>query len=541
MEYDANTEDALLTHQPCDDCGSSDALAIYADHTHCYSCDKHTWTNSDNPIDAAPEPSLNLVPVGTFKDLPKRCLSEQVCRKFGYSVSKHNKRTVQLAQYRDQDNKIVAQKVRPANKDFYTTGNFKNVTLFGQHLWTPSKRLVITEGEIDCLSYAEATGGGRWPVVSLPNGCASATKAIKRNLEFVEGFKEVVLLFDMDSQGQEAAKKGAAILTPGKCSIGQMALKDANEMLVAGRVKELTQAVYEAEPHRPDGIIDGRTIWNEVSKPIKLGVAYPWSSWNAMLFGLRNREIVTITAGSGVGKSTIVSEIAYRLGNHEAENVGYVALEEGLGRTGQRLMSLAINKPIHLPSDVTDAERKQAFDATLGTGRYFLYDHFGSLDSDNLLSKLSFMVTAMDCKYLILDHLSILVSGMDQEALAHYGGEREAIDYTMTQLRSFTERTKVSLVVVSHLRRPGGDKGHEGGEKVYLSHLRGSAAIAHLSDGVVAVSRDMTNGDNRLDVTCLKNRYAGLTGPMGQLEYSPTTGRLTEVVEDFDDASGDFS
>ena len=204
-------------------------------------------------------------------------------------------------------------------------------------------------------------------------------------------------------------------------------------------------------------------------------------------------------------------------------------------------MSLAINKPIHLPSDVTDAERKQAFDATLGTGRYFLYDHFGSLDSDNLLSKLSFMVTAMDCKYLILDHLSILVSGMDQEALAHYGGEREAIDYTMTQLRSFTERTKVSLVVVSHLRRPGGDKGHEGGEKVYLSHLRGSAAIAHLSDGVVAVSRDMTNGDNRLDVTCLKNRYAGLTGPMGQLEYSPTTGRLTEVVEDFDDASGDFS
>ena len=56
MEYDANTEDALLTHQPCDDCGSSDALAIYADHTHCYSCDKHTWTNSDNSIEAAPEP-----------------------------------------------------------------------------------------------------------------------------------------------------------------------------------------------------------------------------------------------------------------------------------------------------------------------------------------------------------------------------------------------------------------------------------------------------------------------------------------------------
>ena len=220
--------------------------------------------------------------------------------------------------------------------------------------------------------------------------------------------------------------------------------------------------------------------------------------------------------------------------------MGYVALEEGLGRTGQRLMSLAINKPIHLPSDVTDEERKQAFDATLGTGKYLLYDHFGSLDSDNLLRKLTYMVTALDCKYLVLDHLSILVSGMDQEAMSHYGDERKAIDYTMTQLRSFTERTNVSLFVVSHLRRPGGDKGHEGGEKVYLSHLRGSAAIAQLSDSVVSISRDMTNGDNRLDVTCLKNRYAGITGPMGQLEYNTTTGRLTEVVEDFDDTESDF-
>ena len=86
---------------------------------------------------------------------------------------------------------------------------------------------------------------------------------------------------------------------------------------------------------------------------------------------------------------------------------------------------------------------------------------------------------------------------------------------------------------MSHLKRPQGDKGHEGGEKVYLSHLRGSAAIAQLSDSVISISRDMSSGEQEIHVSCLKNRYAGITGDMGTLEYNPETGRLTEVIDEF--------
>ena len=223
----------------------------------------------------------------------------------------------------------------------------------------------------------------------------------------------------------------------------------------------------------------------------------------------RPRELLCLTAGTGVGKSTIVSELAYHSANVHHQNVGYVALEEGLGRTGQRLMSIEANTPLHIPNSLTDKERREAFDKTLGTGRYFLYDHFGSIDSENLLRKFQYMVTALGVEVLILDHLSILVSGMDQEALSNYGDERKAIDYTMTQLRSFTERTNVSMILVSHLRRPQGDKGHEGGEKVYLSHLRSSASIAQLSDAVVSISRDMSSGENRLELTALKTDTRG--------------------------------
>ena len=521
--------EALQTHQPCDACGSSDALTIYEDHTYCFSCKTHVWTNDDRPTLTVVD---GLLPIGEIKTLGKRHIPEATCRKYSYSVGEDKGVKVQIAAYRDLKNRVVAQKVRTSDKKFYTVGDFKNVQLFGQHLWKPGgKRLVICEGEIDTLSYS--TVMPNWACVGTPSGAASAASSIKRNIEFVNSFKEVVLMFDMDTQGQEAAKDCADVLTPGRASIASLPLHDVNDMLVANRVKELTTAVFEAKPHRPDGIINGKEIWNEVSKPVELGMPFPWRRWNDILFGIRPREILTITAGSGTGKSTVVSELAYRLGCKENRRVGYVALEEGLGRTGLRLMGLALDKPIHLPSDVCDKERKQAFDLTLGTGNFYLYDHFGSLDPENLLRRLEYMVLACEVEYLILDHLSVLVSGLGADAGGH-DSERLAIDYTMTQLRSFTERTGVSLILVSHLRRPGGDKGHEGGDKVYLSHLRGSASIAQLSDGVVSVSRNMTEGDNTLEVVCLKNRYAGLTGPMGSLDYDTKTGRLTENNEDFE-------
>ena len=224
-------------------------------------------------------------------------------------------------------------------------------------------------------------------------------KAIKRNIEFVEGFQEVVILFDMDEPGQKAAEEVAEILTPGKACIAQLPLKDASDMLVANRIEDLTRAVWEAQPKRPDGIKNGKEIWDEVNSPIRSGRSYPWSGWDACLFGSRPRELLCLTAGTGVGKSTIVSELAYHSANVHHQNVGYVALEEGLGRTGQRLMSIEANTPLHIPNSLTDKERREAFDKTLGTGRYFLYDHFGSIDSENLLRKFQYMVTALESRF----------------------------------------------------------------------------------------------------------------------------------------------
>jgi twinkle protein len=108
----------------------------------------------------------------------------------------------------------------------------------------------------------------------------------------------------------------------------------------------------------------------------------------------------------------------------------------------------------------------------------------------------------------------------------------------MTYLRTLVEETGVGLFLVSHLRRPEGDKGHEQGAKTSLSQLRGSHSIAQLSDMVIGLERDQQGKNpNVTTLRVLKNRFSGETGLAGYLEYDRDTGRLAECSGDFVDES----
>ena len=155
------------------------------------------------------------------------------------------------------------------------TGDLSKAGLFGQQLWSPGDRLVITEGEIDCLSYAQVTGL-TWQVVSVPNGASGALKTIRKQIHWIEQFKEIVFLFDQDEPGIKAARECAAILRPGIAKIAKLPLKDPNEMIMAGRDGELKSAIYSAQPYRPDGIVSGEDInLADVLKGVPKGLDVP--------------------------------------------------------------------------------------------------------------------------------------------------------------------------------------------------------------------------------------------------------------------------
>lgn len=531
-----NQESTFLYHEPCPKCGSSDACGVFSDgHRYCYSC--NTYFRPDGSVKSeGVRVSKECIPFEDLEEvsLTKRCIGKDTCSKFKYFSTVYKGKPCQVACYYDDSGNLVGQKLRFPDKSFAVLGNISN-RLYGSQLWASGKKIVITEGEIDCLTVSQLQGN-KWPVVSIPNGAQAAKKAIESNLEYLENFEEVILMFDMDDPGRKASEECAKILPAGKAYIANLPCKDPNECLSEGKGSEVLQAVWNAKPYRPDGIVSGTDLYEKCVTDIddlKDSVEYPWVALQNKTKGARHGELYVFTSGSGMGKSTILRELEYYFGVHRGELCGIVALEESTRKTGMELMSIHLNKRLILDPEGTDEdERSRAFAETIGNGNFFLYDHFGSLDSGNLLSKLRYMIVSLGCKRIFLDHISIVVSGMDTD---EDGGERKAIDKLMTNLRSLVEETGATMFVVSHLKRPE-KKGHEEGAQVSLSQLRGSGAIAQLSDMVIGLERNQQGENpNVLTIRVLKNRFCGLTGVSGYLEYDPETGRLKDCPQGSED------
>lgn len=528
-------ESKFLYHEPCPNCGSSDACGVFDDgHRYCYSCctyfkpdDTQGWLKAEKKT-----MSKECIPLGVLStsSLNARKINQDTCSKFKYMTGVYNGTPCHVANYYDDNGNIVGQKLRFPDKSFAVLGKISN-RLFGSQLWANGKKIIITEGEIDCLTVSQLQGN-KWPVVSIPNGAQAAKKAIEANLEYLDKFDEIILMFDMDDAGRKASEDSAKVLPAGKAFIANLPCKDPNECLLSGKGSEVLQAIWNAKPYRPDGIVSGADLYEKCVTDIddlKDSVEYPWKALQEKTKGVRHGELYVFTSGSGMGKSTILRELEYYFGVNRGELCGIVALEESTRKTGLELMSIHLNRRLMLNPDSADEnERISAFNETIGNGKFFLYDHFGSLDSGNLLSKLRYMIVSLGCKRIFLDHISIVVSGMDAD---EDGGERKAIDKLMTNLRSLVEETGATMFVVSHLKRPE-KKGHEEGAHVSLSQLRGSGAIAQLSDMVIGLERNQ-QGDNPnvLTLRVLKNRHSGDTGVSGYLKYDTETGRLEDYEE----------
>jgi twinkle protein len=140
----------------------------------------------------------------------------------------------------------------------------------------------------------------------------------------------------------------------------------------------------------------------------------------------------------------------------------------------------------------------------------------------------------MGCKYIVIDHLSILVS-----ETAADGDERKNIDVLMTKLKRLTEELQIHISIVSHLNRSQSSTTFEQGATPSLANLRGSGSIAQLAHQVYAMSRNQQDEDplrrNTTKLTVLKNRFCGRTGDAGLLYYDEETGRMQPSILTLDD------
>lgn len=521
-----------LTHQPCDDCGSPKSVIINDDgSTKCFSCGTYHPANDDNiQTEKQSKAPANFVK-GVTKDIPERCLKKDTCKRYKYNIGEYLGKECQIATYRDLEGNPVFQKIRFSDKkDFLIIGEFKPV-LYGMHIFKGNdKKLIITEGEIDCLSISQVIGN--YPVVSVPNGANNAVKAIKHNLEWIEHFEEVIFCFDMDEVGQKAVKECAALLSVGKAKIMSLPLKDPNEMLKANRVEELYKATWNVVEYRPDGIVSGAELWDEIEKPISYGLSYPWQTLTDLTYGIRPAEVIVFGAGTGMGKTEFFKEIEAHLLLEHKQNVGIIHLEEQTRETVLGLMSKHSSIKFHIPTaEYTEEEKKKAFDETVGTDKVFIYDSFGTTDLDTIKNTIRYMVKGKDCKFVFLAHITALGDGLEDG-----NNVNQYMRKVVSELANLTRELNFTLFMISHLRKPETRKTHEEGGRVHLDDLYGAAALKQWASYVFGLERNQQAKDENTRHTttlrCLKDRYTGVAaGQTFKIKYDKDTGRLIELGE----------
>ena len=542
-------------HQPCLECGSSDGASINDDGSAwCFVCAKHFKNYSTTEVhqpdtvtdfevyqrNSKMEQSLNQPSSfnATFNELTDRKISLATAKKYGVKSTVTNGKIDRHYYPYFNGHELAATKIRKQNKQFGWTGSSKEVGLFGENLFKAGgKFITLVEGECDAMAAYELMGS-KWPVVSIKSGAQGGVADVKHNLEYLESFDSVVINFDNDKVGQDSAREIAKLLTPKKAKIMTLPVdyKDANDMLRQGRHAAYVSAFWEAKVYTPSGVLnlsDQFEAYQKLRSEKKTAIPYPWSGLNKKLEGMRAGELVTLTGGTGLGKSSVTREIEHWLINNTEDNVGVVALEENWSRTAEGIMAVEANAKLHLDSvkatytdEQMDGFYKKVFMGE-NDGRVWIHSHHGITNIDEIFSKLRYMIIGLDCKWIVLDHLHMLVlSALEND-------ERKSIDSIMHRLRTMVEETGCGMVLVSHLRRVDGNTGHENGIETGLNHLRGSQSIAQLSDCVISLERNQQSDDaieaSTTKVRVLKSRYTGNTGVACSLLYDDCTGRLREL------------
>lgn len=459
-----------------------------------------------------------------FKPLLSRKITEETVRKFGYGIARDSRLgPVQVAPYYDADGSLVAQKLRGRDKNFSVRGDISGALPFGAHVWPKTgKKLVVTEGEIDALTMSQVQGNS-WPVVSVPNGAHGARKYVAENRDYFLGFDEVVIMFDMDKAGREAAR-GVAEVLGARARIASLPLKDCNEMLQAGRTKELLDAMWRAEPYRPEGIVDLASLKEAVKERPEKGVSWWSEKLTDLTYGIRLGEIYAFGAGTGVGKTDFFTQQIAHLAT-QGHACGVFSLEQHPVETAKRIAGKVAGKPFHIPdAGWTDEDLEEAWNKLMKSGKVFLYDSFGANKWETIRDKIEYLVHAHGVRYIFLDHLTALAAAEDDE--------RVALERTMAEIGSLVKRLNIAMFLVSHLATPESGS-HEEGARVTIRQFKGSRAIGFWCHYMFGLERNQQSDDEEERTTTyfrvLKDRYTGrATGVVYALGYDRETGLLYE-------------
>lgn len=408
-------------------------------------------------------------------------------------------------------------------KKFLTTGDVdpSKSPLFGADRFSAgsAQAVTITEGYLDAMSAFQMLGS-KYPAVGVTSS-SSAVKECTDAFDYINSFDKIYLALDSDEVGQKATQAIASLFDFNKVYHVKLdpTFKDANGYLDGGKAGEFTRVWWNAKRFLPEGVLSTFAEFDAVldKEETKPSAPYPLERLQSMTYGIRTGELILFTAMEGIGKTEVFRLLEHHLLKNTDAKVGIIHLEESKARTIKGLAGYELALPVHLPdTNVSKLEIKNAFHALARSDeRLHVYSHFGSDDPDVILNTIRFMAGPCGCKYVFLDHITLVVTGLQSE------DERKKLDYISTKLAMMVEEQDFACFIISHVNDDG--------------LTRGSRNISKVADLHIHLDRDITAPDlatrNLTSLMVRKNRFAGKTGPAGQLQFNPDTFMLTEMLE----------
>lgn len=463
-----------------------------------------------------------------IKAIPTRKIHLDTAQRFGVQTDSNGVNYFNI--YQDGD--IIATKCRRSKEDQWWPVNGKCDKMFGQGTTNPSQKIhvVITEGEYDAMVVNQETG---FPAVSVTKGAQGAVKQIKANLNWLQQWKYVVLCFDNDDAGQAAIKECIKLFEPGMVRVARLPLKDANDMLLAGRGGELKKYIWDAEIIGPKSIVTPKDLRDKVLLRPELGSPQPWISLTQATYGFYIGELYVLAAGPGIGKTEFVREMVNNV-LKQGYKVGLFSLEQKPEDTLQRLVGGRINKRLHIPgSEIWNTEAIAAEVDDLNDKVYLFNTEINSISLEQLILNIRFMAKAYGVKFVVLDNLKALCAYPTIEG--KHVSDSDYVGVVVGRLFSVLHELNITVLAISHLAKNKleGSSWSQGRQPT-MEDIFGSASVGILADYVIGLSRNTysqnTEVKSTTTVQMLKTRRdSTYTGMKFYLRYNYETGKLEET------------
>lgn len=499
-----------------------------------------------------------------------RAISIDTCRKANFRLGKYTgylkdkkkqshyvkDEWVQIATWKDEKGNLLAQKIRNSKKWFKFIGNAKDLDLWGIYDYQPNPEfpIIVTAGEIDRLSIMELKPN--YAVVSPPSGEGSCYKACKRNLKRLLGYKFVILALDNDDAGQKAMQKCLELFEVHKVRVVTWSAKDANELLQAGKHKELISDLWKAKEIVPTSIGTVSDYIDRVLIQPKFGIPYKWDSWTKATYGRQKNTITTLVGATGIGKTEIVKDLVDdALANNI--NTAVFSFEQVPEDTIRRYVGSRIGVKIQKPGEKWDAELIRS-EAMKYDQKLWLYNYEDKIDVGDIIRSIVYLVKAKDCRFIVIDNMKSLRIVLNKEECSEFS----------QSIRALAKNNDLEILLVSHVSKNAirqsthvgfsskmrkGEKPHENltddfvkktlskfqldwetGRMPTESDIEGGNDIAAISDYIFSIGRNKRADDEKerrtIKVNVVKcGRIDSEYGNMTFYLYRNDEGTLEEV------------